>query len=83
MSKVLVSLDIPSLDEQVDLLVPDFLEIGTLTPLLVEAVCEYSGGRYRPSYEEILCLKERNLIFRQDCTLFQYSVGNGDHLILI
>lgn len=79
----MVSLDVPSLDEYVDLIVPDFLEVGVLIPLLVEAVREYSGGRYCPSCEEILCLKEKNIIFRWDCTLSQYDVGNGDHLILI
>ena len=80
--KILVSVSVPSLSEAFDVLVPDFVEIGRIIPLMVSAVEELTNHAYVTSGQELLCLKEQNLLLRRDATLSAYGVKNGDHLLL-
>ena len=82
MNKLLITLEIPSMGEQFDMLAPADVEVRVLAPLLAEAAAELSDHRYVPSGSELLCSRERAMLFRQDGTLCSYGVRNGDHLML-
>lgn len=81
--KKIVNVEIPALDENYDILVPEFLMVQEVIKLIVETVVILSNGRYCISKQEQLCLRERNLLLIQNATLGDYGIKNGEHLVLI
>ncbi len=81
--KVLVNVKIPAINNEYDMLIPDFEKIGTVISLLTEIAVEMSGSQYVVSGEEVLCHKESNAVLGTDHTLKEYDVKNGDTLLLI
>lgn len=81
--KILVNVSIPAIGEKYDILVPDFLRIKSVTPLIAETVENLSNHMYVSSGEECLCSVEKNILLRHNATLQQYGIQNGDHLVLM
>lgn len=81
--KKIVNVEVPALNENYDILVPEILRVHEVTELIAEAVASFSNGRYCPSKQELLCLKERNILLVQNATLGDYGIKNGEHLVLI
>ena len=81
--KVLVNIFVPSISENYDVLVPDFLPVKEVIALIAEAVEYLSNRRYVSSKHELLCLVEQKLLLREDLTLRDYNVRNGDHLVIM
>lgn len=77
---ILISLAIPAISKKYDMLIPDFLTVAKLTPLLVKAVEELSEQRYHPSGAELLCGEFGSLNPR--FTLNQHDIRNGEQLWL-
>ena len=77
--EILLNIEVPALSEKYDVLVPDFLTVSELIPLIAGAVEDMSEHRYKSSGAEILC-GDGN-IFSSRYTLKHYSVANGDHLM--
>lgn len=82
MAKILVNLTIPALSESYDLLIPDFLKIRVLMPMVADAVTELSSGQYISSGKESLCCRELSKALDQGSTLRECGITNGDHLYL-
>lgn len=82
-NKVLVCLEVPSVFQEYEVYLPDFLAVKELIPLLVRAVKELSGQRYVSSGQEFLCSKTGGFLLDEDATLFGYGIGSGDHLMLM
>lgn len=82
MDKLLITLEVPSVSESFDVFIPNFLRIGLLVPLLAEAVSELTQNRYVSSRQEFLCSKEKAVILKEEGTLRDYGIQNGDHLML-
>lgn len=82
MHKKLVNLEIPSMGENYDMFIPDFLTVEELLKLLIKAVKELTDNRYISSGCELLCIREREIILRSDEQLSDYRLKNGDHLVL-
>ena len=80
--KILTNIVIPAVSENYDVLVPDFLPVSEITPLVAKAVTEITNGRYVPSGCELLCWKEKETVLDGFKTLGFYGVQNGDHIIL-
>ena len=51
---ILINLTIPALTQKFDVLIPDFITVGELTPLIVKAVEDLSEQRYHVSGGELL-----------------------------
>ena len=81
--KTIITLIIPAIGASYDVLVPGFMKIADLTPLLSSAVQELSGDNYVSSGNELLCHKETNQLLIQECSLDDYKVQNGDHILII
>lgn len=77
---LLLNISVPTISENYDVLVPDFLEIEKLSSLIAKAVEEMSGQRYSASGKEVLCLDGR--ILHPRFTLKQCAVANGDQIML-
>ena len=59
------------------------MRICGIVPLLAETVEEMSDKQYVASGGECLCSVEKQMTFRDNVTLAQYGVRNGDHLVMI
>lgn len=81
MDKVLVNLYVPSVDMRFDVRIPLFLPIKLVTQLLAKMMGEITARHYVSSGQELLCSIDQNLLFRQEYTLRDYNVQNGEHLL--
>ena len=83
MDKILISLEVPSIERSYEVYVPDFLPVRELTGLLVQAVQELSGGLYAPSGSEFLVSGTKDFLLSEEASLSEYDIGNGDRLLLM
>ena len=81
--KQLVSLSVPAISQDFDILIPNDLEIIKVIPLLSEAVEVLSNHMYISSGEEILCSPEKNLVLIGSATLSGYGIQHGEKLVLL
>ena len=82
MEKVLVNLFVPSLGERYDVYLPTFLRVDVITSLLAEIIVDLSAHQYVSSGEEFLCSIDQNQLLRQERTLTDYDIVNGEHMML-
>jgi len=83
MVKILVKVSVPAIGEEYDILIPDFLRIKSVIPLIAEAVENLSNHMYISSGAECLCSADKNILLRPNATLEQYGIQNGDHLVMM
>lgn len=81
--KILVTVSIPAISAQYDILVPNDLRIKTIASLIADSVEDLSDHKYISSGEECLCYKEKSIIMKNNSTLKRYGVQNGDHIIIM
>ena len=82
MNKICVILEFPALKTEYDLLLPDYLQISSLTALISSTVNELTNGAFVPTGKELLCRRDDGSILHPDYTLGDYAVTNGMHLML-
>lgn len=82
MNKICVILEFPALKTEYDLLLPDYLQISSLTALISSTVNELTNGAFVPTGKELLCTREGRKVLHPDYTLADYGVTNGMRLIL-
>ena len=81
--KVLVNIHIPAISKEYDILVPDSLRIKNVVSLIANTAETLSNQMYVASGEECLCSLEKDIVLRNNATLEQYGIRNGDHLIMM
>lgn len=81
--KILINLVVPAISGHYDVLIPDFLKIEDVISLVSEAIEELSDHLYTATGYEVLCLKEKSLILKQEGTLESYGVKNGEQIIML
>ena len=82
MAKLLVNLEIPAISENFDILIPDFMKVRVLLPLLAATAVELSNERYVPSGQECLCSRELDKVLDKNSTVIDCGIRHGDHLLL-
>lgn len=80
--KLLITVIVPAISRQFDILAPKDLKIRSITPLIAETVEELSNHMYVATGQEFFCSVEKNSLLRQNETLESYGIQNGDHLIM-
>lgn len=83
MTKKLIGLYVPAAQERFDILVPTDVEIAALTKLLAKGAVELCEGRFVPSDQEMLSLRQPDLLLHPEKTLADYGVEDGAQLVLI
>jgi hypothetical protein len=83
MDKVLVRLCVPSIDLQVDALVPNAIRVEDAVPLLSEAVEAVSRGFYKSTGSEVICVERLGLTLAPGADISMYNLMTGDKLVLI
>ena len=82
MDKVVVKLYVPFIEEAYDVKIPLFLTVGEIIPLLTKSIATLSDGRFYVKGNEILCVKEKNILLDYRHYLYEYGIRNGDMLVL-
>lgn len=82
MDKVLVTLYVPSVNGRFDVLLPVFLKVCEVIPLLVEALSDLTQNQYVTSGSELLCCGERNTLLDMTYTIEECGIQHGDKLYL-
>jgi len=59
MGKILITLKVPSVEQKFDVLVPDFLPVKDVIPLMAEAVSELTRMMYVSSGAEVRNIQRR------------------------
>ena len=82
MQKKCVVLEVPATGQSYDIMLPACITVGEATALLTGMVRELSAGQYVCTGNEILCRREGALLLRRSCTVEEYGISDGEHLIL-
>jgi len=78
-----VDVFVPALKKTYDFELDEHTSVANIIEEIVEMVCqnEHRAARSEDKFE--LCCPKRKIICRHDATLDDYSVDNGDMLMLI
>lgn len=82
MEKLLVTIEVPSVEQSFDLVVPETLTPQLLIQLLYQLLAELTSNAYVPSGTELLCRREDRSVLPIDLPLNEIGIRMGDHLIL-
>lgn len=83
MEKILINLNVPSIEKEFDILLPSFFTIGEVIPLLVEALNNISQNMYLSSKCEVLCRANPEMVLLNHLTVAEYGIRHGETLFLI
>lgn len=78
----MITLKVPSVQMEQDVMIPDFLPVKEIIKLLTEAVGELTQNRYISSGEEVMCRETPDMILNERYTLQDYGVEHGETLYL-
>lgn len=81
--KILITLDVPSIETSYDIFVPDDLPVREVTGLLARGVEELSWKQYVASGTEFLCSAADETCLDPDKSLYTLGAQNGDRYLLI
>lgn len=86
MSKILIALEVPAINEKYDLFIPDFITIEECTTLLSKAISDMTQKQYVSSGKEVLLYHgygtENCVILDKKYTVSDYGFKNGDLLYI-
>jgi hypothetical protein len=83
MNKVLIKLYVPMIEAQYDVWIPVNKKIYKVIRLLTKAVCEFSGGYYKPIRMPLLYDKVTASVYDVNLTVKDANIRNGSELVLI
>jgi len=82
MEKAQVSLCVPAVDKEYEVLVPVHMKVQDLIPLFIDALIEVTSQEYADSKDSLLCWLDKGVILNKTSTLSEYGIQNGDSLFL-
>lgn len=82
MDKLLLTIEVPSVEQVFDFTAPKTITPGLMRELLYQVLAELTGGAYIPSGAELLCRREDRKVLPMEVPLEDSGVQMGDHLIL-
>ena len=81
-NKILISVEIPSIEKKYDLFIPVNKKIGTIKTLLEEGLSELSDA-YEPDEKHNFYSKDSGEIYDVNKTVRDTDLKNGSRLIII
>ena len=82
-NKIEIKLYVPTIDAKYDVLIPRNKRIHIVVSLLVKAICEFSGGYYKPQDLPILYDKISAKPFDVNLKVAETTIRNGTELVLL
>ena len=83
MEKLLLTIEVPSVEQVFDYTAPEHITPQQMRELLYQILAELTGGSYIPSGTEVLCRREDQRLLPMDVTLRDSGIQMGDHLLLL
>lgn len=82
-NKILVQIEIPSIEKKYDIFIPINKKVGTIKKLLEQALVELSDKAYKPAEDTNFYSKENGEIYNLNHTVRDTNLKNGSRIILI
>lgn len=82
-NKILVEIEIPSIEKKYDVFIPINKKIGTIKKLLEQALVELSDKAYEPVEDANFYSKEDGEMYNVNYTVRDTNLKNGSRIILI
>ena len=82
MDKLLLTIEVPSVEQIFDFTAPKTITPGLMRELLYQVLAELTGGAYIPSGAGLPCRREDRKVLPTEVPLEVSGVQMGDHLIL-
>ncbi len=82
-NKILIEIEIPSIEKKYDVFIPINKKIGTVKKLLEQALVELSDKAYEPVEDTNLYSKENGEMYNVNHTVRDTNLKNGSRIILI
>ena len=83
MGKVLVSLNVPTIEKQYNLWIPTNRKIYHVIKLMMQGINELNDGYYTPNAFPVLYNKVTGKKYNMDITVKDANIKNGMEIILI
>lgn len=83
MSKILVELYVPIIEEVYDIWIPTNRRIHNVIRLIVKAINEFTEGEYNPQKMPLLYDKQNAKPFDINLTVGESTIQNGSEIVLI
>ena len=82
-NKILIQLEIPTIEKKYDLFIPISKKIGTIKNLIEESLVEITNNAYEIKPETNIYSKENGLIYNVNDTVKDTDLKNGSRVILL
>lgn len=82
MNKILIEVKLPVADMTYDILVPDTMQIGTLTELVSKVFTRLSKGVYSSTGSALLCESNTGKEYDMNMKVYETDIHNGTKLLL-
>jgi len=82
-NKILVELEIPTIEKKYDLFIPINKKIGTIKSLIEQSLVELTGNSYEIKEDTNLYSKDTGLIYDVNQTVRDTDLQNGSRIILL
>ncbi len=83
MNKVLVSVYVPLIEQEYDLLIPINRKIGLIKKIIGNSIIELSDGNYQIDGYFNLYNKKTNRVYDDDAFVINTDIRNGEKLMLL
>ena len=83
MDKILVSVNVPALNESYDIFIPPDSPMHEVQELIKKAVSSLSHGQFLAATDTILCFGNSGAIVNINLSVWELGIRNGSRLILI
>ena len=82
-NKVLVKLYVPELDYSTDIFLPVNETIWKIKIMLVQAVCDMTGGALDKNKKYLMIDKDTSMVYNSNQALIDSSIRNATEIILL
>ena len=83
MNKILVNLNVPTIERKYNLWIPDNSKIQDIVELMVKGINELNDGQYEPKTMPLLYDKKTGKVYDLNLTVESANIKNGTEIILI
>ena len=81
-NKILITVNVPMIEEKYDIYIPISKSIKTTKDLLMKTINELSEGHF-PKKENCTIMSSTGVVYENNLTIKECEIKNGDKIILI
>lgn len=82
MNKIIITISVPSIKKEFDIIVDLRIQISILKKLLQDSIADITNGEYESSENSLLCLSRRSIVLDEEKSAYECGIENGDTILL-